>query len=292
MKARAERARRPVRDAAARRALWALAVAIEERPGWDLTYVTLEGKWTIAAWRVRCSVSLFFDDDHPKGPGTAFGVGVSPLVPTARWRAKLSRSAWYRGLLAHLGEGYRGLPPKVDRKDRPALKTFVLRTGDVRKVAGELDRLAKMIGGVTTRTTLPTGRRRPTVFSLCESIARSAGPWRLHSVSYSRKSKTRRHGTSWKVWKSLGASTLYATKSLHGPGLLSMLGVDPSDWTPETRLGWRPPLPNTERELLRAGYEAHHGAEDRAATFIRISKGISIRSAFRELERLERLGLA
>lgn len=71
-----------------------------------------------------------------------------------------------------------------------------------------------------------------------------------------------------------------------------MLGVDPSDWTPETRHGWRPPIAHIERELLQAGYEAKHEPEDRGATFIRISKGISTRSAFRELERLERLGLA
>src|SRR5215467_4126150 len=169
MKTPNERVRRPAPTKADRRELWALAAKISERPGWRLGYVTMVADWTVAGWRASVLVSFFFGNENPKGPGTVFSVSVTPLVPTTRWKSKLSRSAWYRTLLTNLGAGYRALPPKFRRKARDVWTAFLLRTSDVRKVAGELDRLATLLSGVPTRTTWVTGRR-PTLLSLCETI--------------------------------------------------------------------------------------------------------------------------
>ena len=291
MKARKERARRPAPTEAGRRALWALAAKISQRPGWRLGYVTMVADWTLAGWRANILVSFFFGNENPKGPGTVFSVSVAPVVPTTRWKSKLSRSAWYRTLLTNLGAGYRALPLKFRRKEHDVRASFVLRTGDVRKVAAELDRLATLLSGVPTRTTWVTGRR-PTLLSLCEAIAMSGGPWRLNSLSFHHETRTRRAGLSWEVSRSVGASVLYEAKTFRGPGLMSILIISPSDWTPRTRRGWRPPSPRTERQLLRAGYEKRHEDEDRAATFIRLTAGLARRTAFRELERLELLGIS
>jgi hypothetical protein len=103
----------------------------------------------------------------------------------------------------------------------------------------------------------------------------------------------RRAGTSWTVWKSLGASVSFELPVTgRGPGVQSMLGLSPSDWSPETRRGARAPFPETERKLLRAGYKPMHKEDDRAATFIRLILGLRRRPAFRELDRLENASLS
>jgi len=273
------------------RALWALAAAVSSRPAWRLEGATFAAEWTVEGWRADVLASVFFGDDNPRGPATVFGIYVKPVTAGPRWRARLARSVWHRVLLAELGDRYRTILPRHAPRDQVS-SMRVLRTADLREVLRELDRVATAIGGVATRTVAPAGRGRPTLFSVCRSIASSAGPWRLTSFSYVRRARTRRAGTTWTVWKSLGASTSYELPEQgRGPGVLSMLGVSPADWSPETRLGARRAFPTTER-LLRAGYQPMHKDDDRTATFIRVTPGLQRRPAFRELDRLERASLS
>jgi hypothetical protein len=274
------------------RALWVLAAAVSSRSAWRLEGATFAAEWTVEGWRVGVLVSVFFGDDNPRGPATVFGIHVKPVTVGPRWRARLARSVWHRTLLAELGDRYRTTLPGHPPRDQVS-SMGILRTADLRAVLSELDRVATAIGGVATQTAAPTGRGRPTLFSVCRSIASSAGPWRLTSFSYVRRVRSRRAGTTWTIWKSLGANTSYELPGRgRGPGVLSMLGVSPADWSPETRHGARPPFPRTERKLLRAGYQPMHKDDDRAATFIHMTPGLTRRLALRELDRLESASLS